>query len=93
MYDEQPDGDPHGECAAEIGRLEAINTTLVKACQLAIVALKGREHDGFLRDAIEKATGSHSDAANRAADAVDTLIEDGWTWDGDQWQRPIVGAA
>lgn len=22
-YDEQPDGDPHGECAAEISRLEA----------------------------------------------------------------------
>ena len=21
MYDEQPDGDPHGECAAEIARL------------------------------------------------------------------------
>lgn len=23
MFDEQPDGDPHGECAAEINRLEA----------------------------------------------------------------------
>ena len=23
MYDEQPDGDPHGECAAEISRLKA----------------------------------------------------------------------
>jgi hypothetical protein len=23
MFDEQPDGDPHGECAAEIHRLEA----------------------------------------------------------------------
>jgi hypothetical protein len=22
MFDEQPDGDPHGECAAEIRRLE-----------------------------------------------------------------------
>jgi hypothetical protein len=25
MFDEQPDGDPHGECAAEIHRLEAEN--------------------------------------------------------------------
>jgi hypothetical protein len=23
MFDEQPDGDPHGECAAEIHRLQA----------------------------------------------------------------------
>lgn len=23
-FDEQPDGDPHGECAAEIGRLQAL---------------------------------------------------------------------
>ena len=25
MFDEQPDGDPHGECAAEIHRLQALN--------------------------------------------------------------------
>ena len=24
MFDEQPDGDPHGECAAEIQRLEGV---------------------------------------------------------------------
>ena len=24
MFDEQPDGDPHGECAAEIHRLEGV---------------------------------------------------------------------
>lgn len=24
MYDEQPDGDPHGECAAEIERLSEL---------------------------------------------------------------------
>ena len=28
MFDEQPDGDPHGECAAEIHRLEAENAEL-----------------------------------------------------------------
>jgi len=29
MFDEQPDGDPHGECAAEIHRLQALsNETL-----------------------------------------------------------------
>ena len=28
MFDEQPDGDPHGECAAEIHRLEAENAAL-----------------------------------------------------------------
>jgi hypothetical protein len=24
-------------------------------------------------------------------DAVATLTEDGWLWDGDQWQRPLAG--
>lgn len=28
MFDEQPDGDPHGECAAEIHRLQAENARL-----------------------------------------------------------------
>lgn len=31
---------------------------LLKACQQALYALKGREHDQFLRDAIAKATGA-----------------------------------
>ena len=29
-YDEQPDGDIHGECAEEIHRLEAINAELLE---------------------------------------------------------------
>jgi hypothetical protein len=28
MFEEQPDGDPHGECAAEIHRLQAENAAL-----------------------------------------------------------------
>jgi len=39
-------------------RLIAAAPDLLRACQQAIVALKGREHDGFLRDAIAKATGA-----------------------------------
>ena len=42
MFDEQPDGDPHGECAAEIYRLPAEvasyragNTALLEALMLA----------------------------------------------------------
>jgi len=31
MFDEQPDGDPHGECAAEIHRLQADLTLLMGA--------------------------------------------------------------
>lgn len=33
---------------------------LLKACRQALYALKGREHDQFLRDAIAKATGEQS---------------------------------
>ena len=36
---------------------EAVALPLIKACRQAIYALRGREHDGFLRDAIKQATG------------------------------------
>ncbi len=35
MFDEQPDGDIHGECAAEIHRLEAKNERLRAAVETA----------------------------------------------------------
>lgn len=38
-------------------RLIAAAPDLFRACQQALYALKGREHDQFLRDAIAKATG------------------------------------
>lgn len=38
-------------------RLMAAAPELLKACRMALYALKGREHDQFLRDAIAKATG------------------------------------
>jgi hypothetical protein len=38
-------------------RLIAAAPDLLNACRQAIYALKGREHDGFLRAAISKATG------------------------------------
>lgn len=36
MFDEQPDGDIHGECAAEIRRLEAENEILRAAGMTAL---------------------------------------------------------
>lgn len=38
-------------------RLMSAAPTLLKACKQALYALKGREHDQFLRDAIKEATG------------------------------------
>lgn len=38
-------------------RLIAAAPELLDACKKALYALKGREHDQFLRDAIAKATG------------------------------------
>ena len=32
-FDEEPDGDPHGECAAEIARLAAENSILREALE------------------------------------------------------------
>ena len=46
--------------AAELRRLHEVNQELLKACRTAIVALKGREHDGFLRAAIAKAEGEQA---------------------------------
>lgn len=39
-------------------RLIAAAPVLLAACRGALAALKGREHDQFLRDAIAKATGA-----------------------------------
>ena len=39
-------------------RLIAAAPELLDACQKALYALKGREHDQFLRDAIARATGA-----------------------------------
>ena len=47
-YDEQPDGDPHGECAAEIHRLEA-----ERDAQIQFAFLAAQERDALrilLRD-------------------------------------------
>jgi hypothetical protein len=41
-------------------RLIAAAPELLEACRMAIVELKGREHYGFLRDAILKATGGQA---------------------------------
>jgi predicted subunit of tRNA(5-methylaminomethyl-2-thiouridylate) methyltransferase len=30
MFDQEPDGDPHGECAAEIHRLQRLNAELLE---------------------------------------------------------------
>jgi len=52
-YDEQPDGDPHGECAAEIHRLEqscAALRALLRECLPAI--------SGHLRDKVMQQLGS-----------------------------------
>ena len=41
MFDEQPDGDPHGECAAEIQRLTgeaAVMRELLRNC-LAVISI------------------------------------------------------
>jgi hypothetical protein len=43
MFDEQPDGDPHGECAAEIQRLKRDNEHLRKSMQLILGVIDGVE--------------------------------------------------
>lgn len=48
-------GDDGGVLGGAYAALFAAAPDLLKACKQAIVALKGREHDGFLRDAIAKA--------------------------------------
>ncbi len=56
-----PGRDHHARWCASIThpdmRLIESAPVLLAACRSAIHALKGREHDGFLRDAIERATG------------------------------------
>jgi len=42
--------------ADEIERLRTSNADLISACRKAIVAIKGREHTGFLTEAIARAS-------------------------------------
>ena len=51
----------HGvEAHAANARLIAAAPDLLDACRKALYAIKGREHDQFIRDAIAKATGEQS---------------------------------
>jgi hypothetical protein len=43
-FDEQPDGDPHGECAVEIHRLTAQSDELLAALKLILPLAKGYAH-------------------------------------------------
>jgi hypothetical protein len=171
MFDEQPDGDPHGECASEIHRLQAENekfraafadllsvrdqfakAVLPQFLELEVTgvwnqslpdAVSKRDHaqqvanaayymadammaartrgvsatdswkeavldklaitcgdapigtppadilDQIIRWHVAVATDpAVSEEMAKQHDAVDTLTEKGWTWDGDQWQRP-----
>ena len=45
---------------AELERRADCYTELLEACKKALYALKGRENDQFLRDAIAKATGEQA---------------------------------
>lgn len=61
-FDEQPDGDPHGECAAEIHRLQEINAQLLDVAKHLV-----RWHDQLTpsdiaraKAVIEKASGGAS---------------------------------
>lgn len=46
MFDEQPDGDPHGECAAEIHRLQ----DALREIALAGMSGTGMESEDAMRD-------------------------------------------
>lgn len=45
----------------ELAEVRTNREVLLKACRQAIYAIKGREHDGFLRDAIAEVTGANHD--------------------------------
>lgn len=63
MFDEQPDGDPHGECAAEIGRLRDANVKLAGALDMVRETLSGGNVQDLLF-IINEALRVHREAAN-----------------------------
>jgi hypothetical protein len=72
MFDEQPDGDPHGECAAEIHRLQAALRDLRDAAEaVKYVVLKPQIYT-------DEGTREHSKNLIAAIDSANaTLREDG----------------
>lgn len=55
-YGVYSDAETHGDAKADADLIGAA-PALLKACRQALVALKGSEHDQFLRDAIALAEG------------------------------------
>lgn len=53
MFDEQPDGDPHGECAAEIERLTKDGQTLRRMLCLLLCGVTAYMDDGEASDSSE----------------------------------------
>ncbi len=51
-FDEQPDGDIHGECSAEIHRLEQQNAELVAALELCKKHMVGDKWDSLFIDGV-----------------------------------------
>ena len=49
MFDEQPDGDPHGECAAEIANLRH----LLGQCYSKLMKFGVENSDPFLMDELK----------------------------------------
>jgi hypothetical protein len=55
MFDEQPDGDPHGECAAEIHRLREALTNLVNTFHEGRAVPQDSRSEGYVMAAVEAA--------------------------------------
>ncbi len=76
MFDEQPDGDPHGECAAEIHRLTEENDLLRAALEdHADVASKALRRAWQLGQTYWQQADSESYSQNAKADVTQTKFQ------------------
>ena len=65
MFDEQPDGNPHGECVAEIHRLEAEITRLRTALNEVVFSCRTKLN---MKDAARKALFNKPNYLNKGDD-------------------------
>lgn len=80
MFDEEPDGDPHGECAAEISRLNAELKATGESLRLAMDTIRQQNEEiARLKVANIKAV---AELETRACASADMCNEEGWCANG-----------
>lgn len=91
MFDEEPDGDPHGECAAEIHRLQDELKATGESLHVAMETIRQQNEEiARLKAANIRAV---AELETRACASADLCNEEGWCANGCERTKKVSAAA